>query len=272
MGAIIAMRLGILDQSVKGWTAGGSFTQSLLGGLDQALVKRPDVRVVFLRNENSHLAPGNVEVVQIPQKTKKGFINKLFRQQNLDVLMPVRDYSAPTGICPSVGWIPDFQHEYLHEFGDEAHRAFMRSLMRHLTEKCSLILLSSKTSQKHYEALFPKEKDKARVASFTSNLWAEPLSENPLQTVEKYNLPSSFGLVANQFWGHKNHKVLPEALSLLKQRGIELRLVLTGVPADFRDPENSTVSDLLQRCQRFNVHSQIHILGKTPYSEMANLS
>ena len=264
------MRLGIIDQSVKGWAAGGSFTKSLLWGLHQTLAKRPDIQVVFFEAETSNIAPKEIQVIKIPPNLKRKAKKAFFRQQNLDVIMPLRDYSVPTEISPSVGWVPDFQHEYLHEFSGDTHRTFMRSLIRHLAEKCSLILLSSRTSQKQFECLFPKHRDKARVASFTSNLWGEKLSENPTYIVEKFNLPKSFGLVANQFWGHKNHRVLPEAISLLQRRGVEVNLVLTGIPADFRDPENSTVSDLLQRCQKFNVHSQIFILGKTPYFEMVD--
>ena len=264
------MRLGIIDQSVKGWAAGGSFTKSLLWGFNQALGTRPEIQVVFFEAQTTNMVPKEFQAIKIPSnlrgKAKKAF----FKQQNLDVIMPVRDYSVPTEISPSVGWIPDFQHEYLHEFSDNSHRTFMRSLIAHLVKKCNLILLSSRSSKKQFESLFPKQRDKARVASFTSNLWGEPLSENPVHIVEKYNLPKSFGLVANQFWGHKNHKLLPEALSLLKRKGIEANLVLTGIPADFRDPENSTVSELLQLCQKFNVHSQIFILGKTPYFEMVD--
>jgi glycosyltransferase involved in cell wall biosynthesis len=271
MGQNHFMRLGVIDQSVEGWAAGRSYTKSLLLGLAKALAKRPDIEAVFLSRDSSLTPPSSFKVEKFPDQLSRRTSKKWLRRRDLDVVFPIRDFSISPKICPSIGWIPDFQHEYLAEYTSGSHLKFMRSLVGHLTKNCALILLSSETSKKQFETHFPDFKHKSRVASFTSNLWAEKLSENPVATIRKYNLPSDYGLVANQFWAHKNHKVLPEALKILKSRNAEVDLVLTGVPADFRDPENQTISQLFQACREFDVHRQIHFLGKVPYLEMVNL-
>lgn len=265
------MRVGIIDQSVEGWAAGSSFTRSLLLALEKALVKRPDIELVFFSRNAAFLPTSAFKVENLSDLPSCQSSKKRARRHNLDVVLPIRDFTISPRICPSIGWIPDFQHECLAEYTSGSHLKLMRSLVVHLAESCTLILLSSETAKKHFEAFVPRFKEKARVASFTSNLWAETLSDNPVATIRKYNLPSDYGLVANQFWAHKNHKILPEALKILKSRNAEVHLVLTGVPADFRDPENQTISQLFQACREFDVHRQIHFLGKVPYLEMINL-
>jgi glycosyltransferase involved in cell wall biosynthesis len=265
------MRLGIIDQSVEGWAAGSSFTKSLLLGLGKAMASRPDVEAVFLSRDNAITPPPGFQVEKFPERLSLRSSKKWLRRLKLDVVFPIRDFSISPKPCPSMGWIPDFQHEYLAEHTSKSHLKFMRSLVGHLADNCNLILLSSQSSKRQFEAFLPHHKAKARVASFTSNLWAETLPENPRATVQKYNLPSQFGLVANQFWAHKNHKILPQALKVLKSRNVEVHVVLTGVPADFRDPENQTISQVFQAMHEHNVDRQVHFLGKVPYIEMINL-
>jgi glycosyltransferase involved in cell wall biosynthesis len=266
-----SMRIGVIDQSVEGWAAGRSYTKSLLLGLTKALSQRPDIEAVFLSRDSSLTPPVPFKVEKFPDHLSRRGSRRWLRRYDLDVVLPIRDFSISPKVCPSIGWIPDFQHEHLPEYTSETHLKFMRSLLGHLARNCTLILLSSETSKRHFETHFPDFKHKSRVASFTSNLWAEKLSANPVETVTKYNLPPDYGLVANQFWAHKNHQVLPEALKILKSRNAEVQLVLTGLPADFRDPENKTISHLFQACHAFDVHRQIHFLGKVPYLEMVNL-
>lgn len=265
------MRLGIIDQSVEGWAAGSSFTRSMLLGLEKALACRSDIEPFFLSRNTSFKPPDIFKVEKFPDHLSRRRSKNWVRHLDLDVVLPIRDFSISPTTRPSVGWIPDFQHEYLADHTSGSHLKFMRSLVGHLAKNCTLILLSSETSKKHFETLLPEFKQKARVASFTSNLWADKLSDDPGKTIQKYNLATDYGLVANQFWSHKNHKILPEALKILKSRNVEVRLVLTGVPADFRDPENQTISQLFQACHALDVHRQMFFLGKVPYSEMVNL-
>ena len=67
-----------------------------------------------------------------------------------------------------------------------------------------------------------------------------PLTDDPQRVVLNYHLPAKYGFVANQFWRHKNHSVLPDALSILKRQGIELPLVLTGFRQTIETPRINT--------------------------------
>ena len=94
------------------------------------------------------------------------------------------------------------------------------------------------------------------------------IAETIPQLFGKYHLPQKFALVANQFWRHKNHRILPPALGLLKRRRIEIDLVVTGLPSDYRDPENKSLSQFFQGSAKEDVAGSIHFLGQIPYRDL----
>jgi glycosyltransferase involved in cell wall biosynthesis len=118
----------------------------------------------------------------------------------------------------------------------------------------------------------PEQTSKARVLPFPS-LFAfhPPEPGDPHETVVKYHLPEKFALVANQFWQHKNHRLVVEAVALLKARGVRVPVVMTGQPSDFRDPQNRTVSELLQRIAEAGLAGQVTVLGQVTYRELIAL-
>jgi hypothetical protein len=133
--------------------------------------------------------------------------------------------------------------------------------------KSSVILLSSESARIDFEEFFPDQAAKARVAHFPSLLWTLD-HEDDSATLRKYHLPQKFALVANQFWRHKNHQILPPALGLLKRRRIEIDLVVTGQPSDYRDPENKSLSQFFQGAANEDVAGSIHFLGQIPYGDL----
>jgi glycosyltransferase involved in cell wall biosynthesis len=85
----------------------------------------------------------------------------------------------------------------------------------------------------------------------------------------QYRLPRHYFHLPNQFWAHKNHGVVIEALALLKRKGIELTVVCTGQTIDGRKPEY--FDDLMVRCRDAGVSENFKVLGLVPYTDMQAL-
>ena len=132
-------------------------------------------------------------------------------------------------------------------------------------------MLSSEAARDDFAKFVPQYAGKSRVVPFPSLLAFAELAEDPTATRKKFNLPEKFALVANQFWAHKNHRLVIEALGLLKRKGIDLPVVMTGLPSDHRDPANKNFSALLQAIAAAGLNSQITILGLAPYDDLVNL-
>ncbi len=259
------MRIGLLDQTTKGWSAGSTFTQMMLACLELAKDDR-DTEVIFLsRSEES--TPHRFKSIFVGEQPNRTQWTESVKDAGLDVVIPVRDQTVYDVDLPFVGWIPDFQHLRLPELFDPGDINFRNQLFSTLAQKSSIVLLSSEAARADFEEFFTDQAAKARVAHFPSLLWTLD-REDPSATLRKYRLPQKFALVANQFWRHKNHGILPPALGLLKRRHIEIDLVVTGLPCDYRDPENKLLSQFFQESAKEDVAGIIHFLGQIPYTDL----
>ncbi len=81
---------------------------------------------------------------------------------------------------------------------------------------------------------------------------------------EHYKLPDLYFYYPAQFWPHKNHFRILEALSHLKKSDIHLHLVLSGGDKGNLDYIRNTV-------KRLDLNDSVHILGLVPSSHMKAL-
>jgi glycosyltransferase involved in cell wall biosynthesis len=275
------MKIGILDQTCAGWSGGASYTRILLaslaatranGGVDADSGSWPhENRLVFLAREGKIGLPDRVQSASFTSVVQAFVASGGVSEFGFDVVLPVRDHAVHDIPTAKVGWIPDFQHYRLPELFALKDLAARDALFDTIARDCELVIVSSESAREDFETFLPLFAEKARVLPFPSVLWASPLTDDPQQVVLNYHLPAKYALVANQFWRHKNHSVLPDALSILKRQGIELPLVLTGLPADYRDAENHHLSEFFQTCARLGVGNQVHFLGHLPYWDMIAL-
>ena len=192
-------------------------------------------------------------------------------KHQIDVLLPLLDV-APWNVSEkTIGWVPDFQHVRLPEFFPASELRRRDETIHRLAEKATLVMLSSQAARDDFAAFAPAQVGKARVVPFPSLLAFEPTAGDPLASREQYKLPEKFALVANQFWAHKNHAVVVRALAELKGSGLDIPVVMTGLPADQRDPSNKNFSSLLQEIASAGLNQQIIILGLVPYSDLIDL-
>ena len=171
-----------------------------------------------------------------------------------------------------VGWIADFQHYRLPQFFSAKEATARDEIFADTIARCNRVMLSSKDSERDCLRFKPEAQGKTRVHPFPSGLVFQPLpAASKVSVVEKYHLPAKFMLVANQFWGHKNHLTIVEAARLLAQRGIEVPMVLTGLPSDYRDPSNSLVSKVLQAISSGGLRNTVIPLAQVPYADLIGL-
>ena len=82
-------------------------------------------------------------------------------------------------------------------------------------------------------------------------------------------LPQRYLFYPAQFWPHKNHLRLVEALGILRQRDLRVPLVLTGSwSGTLRE---RTFEKTMSHARSMNVDEQLTVLGYVPDSDMAGL-
>lgn len=156
-------------------------------------------------------------------------------EKEIDFLFPVNCDVLP-GRC-SGSWIPDFQHIHLSEFFSSEELESRSRAFSKIASKARLIVLSSRQTQEDFHRLYSDSQAALRVLSFHAQPDSKVFGQDPVQVQKKYHLPDRFLICCNQFWKHKNHLLLLEAVRGLIQKGCDLQLVCTGSTTDYRQPD-----------------------------------
>lgn len=158
------------------------------------------------------------------------------------------------------GWIPDFQHRFLPKFFTPAQIAFRDRGVEQLLAEAETIVMSSHTAAADLSRLYPNYSGRVEVLQFAT--CAPPEWYADYHHADLDQLPKRFLLVCNQFWQHKNHLTLFQALAHLAETGIRPTLLCTGAIQDERDPEYAT--RIRQALAEGGIADQVHLLGLVP--------
>ncbi len=174
-----------------------------------------------------------------------------------------------TGGIPYLFWIPDFQFMHLKEFASPAYLKSCEANARAGAGSADLVMLSSNDALQDYATLLPEFISKAKVVPFAKKISASFLNQDSIEVISKYKLPSTFFYVSNQFWKHKNHIVVINALKILNERGLKFSVVFSGQTHDARNP--TYFEELLEYIEKSKLQQQVFILGLIPYADVVSL-
>ncbi|WP_297088408.1 glycosyltransferase family 1 protein [Thermoleptolyngbya sp. C42_A2020_037] len=192
---------------------------------------------------------------------------KLLNPYEIDFFYPT--IANPRASFKWGAWIPDFQAYYLPEFFSLNEIENCKRCHKKIAKNAPILILSSKAAEEDFKRFYPASKARTRVLQFATTVPVEWFEPNPLEIQKKYNLPNRFFLVSNQFWKHKDHGIILDALYLLKQQGKDFTVACTGNTQDARNPEY--FSKLVQKVERLDLKEQFRILGLIPRLDQIQL-
>lgn len=204
---------------------------------------------------------------RVSDRTWPGPVEKVCIQQHLDAYF-CRFVDTPTRV-PRIGWIPDFQHVRLPQFFSDRDRAFRDRWFSSTARNARVVLLSSEDARRDFEAFAPSFAGKARILRFVAHVPEDTFAGDPASVCDEYDLPRRFFYMPNQFWVHKNHRAVFEALALLRRSSIRPFVVCTGLLNDYRTP--SHFADLMQLVSRLGIREQVAFLGLVPHEHVYRL-
>jgi glycosyltransferase involved in cell wall biosynthesis len=194
---------------------------------------------------------------------------RLLKKNNIKVLSH-SGWLGKKSTIPTIGWIPDFQHLHLPSFFTKKECTVRNRAFRDVCNLCSNVLVSSQDALKDLLEFSPKSVDKAIVLRFSVPFKKEVTQLTSLDELEnKYGFKKPFFLLPNQFWAHKNHKVVIEALGILKKQNIKITVLVTGNTHDPRQPD--FFSSLEKLIVSENVKEEFRVLGVIPKSDLDSL-
>jgi glycosyltransferase involved in cell wall biosynthesis len=195
-------------------------------------------------------------------------LEHVLRQSGISVLSHSRPL-VPNSKIATIGWIPDFQHVHLPEFFSAKERQARNQEFMEICSNSNKIIVSSNCALADLRAFAPPFADKAEVLQFVASP-SSPSNETSLADLRmRYKFDGRFFLLPNQFWAHKNHRVVIEALMLLKQSNRKVTVLATGSTWDHRQP--GFFDSLMRSVDELGVLDQFRVLGVIPFVELAEL-
>ena len=169
-----------------------------------------------------------------------------------------------------LGWIPDFQYLHLPEFFPNIDPLKVTRKWQNVIAQSDLVILSSNNALQDFKRVALLEHhSRGRVLQFISQpATVAPSSESNLESIRrKYGFNGKYFHLPNQFWAHKNHFVVLQAVNWLKQSGVEVQVLCTGNIKDYR---NGTIyfDQLCEFIEANDLQRNIRILGLIDYCDV----
>jgi glycosyltransferase involved in cell wall biosynthesis len=269
---------------------GGVYQYSLsiikaLRALDQNVYK---VRCFYLTPDWSSFIPNEFEKNLVKQKTLNrilGFLIHKFinttsgwrflgrfadgsaeiNSSDCDVVIyPAQDRLAYQTNKKSISTIHDLMHRYESHF-DEYKGAECANRDVHYSAICKyseLILVDSLIGREHVYESYLVDRNKIKVLPFVPPSYL--LNSNFVNVKSKFSLPDKFIFYPAQYWEHKNHINLLNAIKHLKDHGIHVNLVLVG------SQKNNYIATM-DRISELDLSSNVFVLGYVSNDEMYSL-
>lgn len=243
--------------------------------IDPGLYDQITSRVKKIHYEEEALAPPTLinriywKLLGMLLNTYDSRYDDFFRTGHFDFIYPY--FTRRSGPLPYkwAACIYDFQHKYLPRYFSKQDLGKRDRTFKQIARHAPVIVLNSAAAHDDFKKYFLPHAHKTRVLSFRTYPIPEWYEKDPLAAQKQYSLPDRFFLVSNQFWQHKNHMVIFNAMKLLRDRSVLPVIVCTG---NLHDHRQKAYAEFIKRSIReLGLADQVHLLGLIPRIDQIQL-
>lgn len=269
------------------WTAGRTYLLNLFATLERFSAGRVTPLVLApLVATDEELQPfrdiRSVEIVRVPGEFAVARTERWLRalivgrdskfqawlaSLHADLLFEQADYYGWRPAVPVLAWMPDLQHRTLPGMFS-AGNWWRRELgFRMQARAPRTIMVSSLTSRDECERYYAASRGRTVVVRFAvpadDDTGVDPAIPG------HYGLPRKFFYLPNQFWRHKNHLLVIEAVARMRRLAPDIVIACSGNPLDPRHPGHFGSVELAVKSA--GVGDLFRMLGMIPYTHVRGL-
>ena len=189
---------------------------------------------------------------------------RYLRRLDIDLLSHSGYLGSKPGL-KTLPWLFDFQFMHLPEHWTTTQLRWVSRRYRAACEQGDGIIVSSRDASNDLKRFAPGLSVPVHVLSFVSNHEPDPRPSDGSSLRSRYDLPERYFHLPNQFWTHKNHGVVIDALAVLQGEGVDAVVVCTGNPSDPRSPYY--FEGLMAHAKGKGVAERFKVLGLVPYAD-----
>jgi len=227
----------------------------------------PPFEVIRSRLFNRYTLPWAVRKVWYRSFGNDLLLERLLVKHRIAVLSHSGQMGRRASI-PTIGWTPDFQHRRMPELFSAPE---LKRREREFADvfACKRIIVSSLDAQADLATFYPAYAGRSRVLQFVADVDTQIVCPTLDEIKEKYAIKSAYFHLPNQFWIHKNHHVVIEALRILKEQGERVVVVATGNKSDHRRADH--FQSLMAHVEACGVAEEFRVIGLVPYPDLIAL-
>ena len=278
------INVGIFFPQNNQWTGEVNYFISLISSLK--LIKDPNYNFfIFCGKDNEILVKSifnkNKQIISshfFQRKTLQFLIRKLlafFLDKDVVINLFLKKFKInivshyiPLTNVKNISWFPDFQLFFLKKNFTNKEILRRDKLYNSYIFNSDILLVSSKDSMKHLKIFNNKITKPIEILNFVPNIDFKKIT-NFSKIKNKYLINDNYFYIPNQFWPHKNHKILIKVAKYLKKKKINLIFVFSGKIQNA--PNNYSFEEFNQKLKKYNLESYFTHLGMIPYKDVINL-
>ncbi len=249
------------------WMAGGTTLEMIFSAIRKSGPGRPRIALAVWDNQpESAVKPfQNLadEILPLPAQAPPEFqLANWLRARGVTVYFSLPTRTATALTIPRILWIYDFQHLHLPEMFPPEEIERRTRLFRANADGAARIMVKTEAIRRDFAAFAPDRLNKVRVIPVAPDIPAVIYETAPSETLRFYPIPDKFFHLPNQFWKHKNHRVILQALDILNRQGAPVTVVCTG---NERDPRGADeVAEIRQMRRELGLEACFITLGLVP--------
>ncbi|MFA1685747.1 glycosyltransferase family 4 protein [Achromobacter dolens] len=283
------MRVAFTLVGGKNWTGGHNYLLNLLHAIDtyasdrvepvlfvDSAVKTEDVAAFETISCVTVVRTALLNAGRRPRSVAQSIIlgkdfawEKLLLEHRINMVFEVAHFFGWRLKVPAVAWMPDFQHKYLPQLFSRG--AWWKREIGSLAQIWGGrdIMVSSEDARQACEKFYPSTRGRIHTVHFAVPPGADLGYEEARAVADKYGLPEHFFFMPNQFWKHKNHNLVLDALALLKAQGHHVVVAASGRQLDTRDANH--FPNFMKRLDELGLADEFRVLGLISYHDLLGL-
>ena len=284
------IRVAFIISSNPSWLGEQNYFKSLLGTLNN-LNKNDNIKFfVFTGTDEIFFTQKNFKNLKIVKSlflNKKGFTSYLkkicsiiFKRYDPILFWLLKKFSInivshyrPIKGVKNATWFPDFQHEYYPNFFSKKEIISRNKLYLNYINYSDLLIVSSKSSKNDLLKFYKKNQIKNKTKNIKVLNFIPEVDFSNIQrktNLKKYlDINKKYIFIPNQFWIHKNHDCVIEAMKILKDKNQNIQCLFTGNNFDHRSPNHFNM--MMSKIKKLKLKKLIKYKGVLPYKEIINL-
>ncbi|MBF7012789.1 glycosyltransferase family 1 protein [Novosphingobium resinovorum] len=282
------IRVGFILANSASWTGGLIYLRNLIGAVMELPERKIEpVLIIAPNTPDADIAGfGAIELIRtslvagrlrykIARKASEKILRRnillenFLKRHRIDVLSH-SGYLGMNSSVPAIAWLPDFQHVRMPEFFQQEEVAARDKGYSATARFAQAILLSSADAQKDLAQFAPEALANSRILRFMAGMVKPDDKRGQNFLVETYGIDRPYFYLPNQFWRHKNHALVIDALGMLAKSGTAPLVVCSGKTEDRRNPEYFEA--LMHHAHEVGARPYFKVLGLVPYEHLSVLS